>query len=111
VGRDRWIGLADRLENAAALDKARELIGEIGFGLRPSDERFEVVLSASSLKRVRAPRPKFWKAEDGTRIVQIKDDPRRVTLAIDKKATGAFGSYLIERLPEIYAAFKRHEDK
>jgi ParB family chromosome partitioning protein len=111
VGRDRWIELAERLENAAALDKARELIGAVEFGQKPSDERFELALSVSSLKRVKAPRLKFWKAEDGTRVVQIKDDPRRVTLAIDKKAAGAFGSYLIEQLPEIYAAFKRHGDK
>ena len=52
-----------------------------------------------------------WKAEDGTRVAHIREDKRSLTLAIDKKAAGEFGAYLVEQLPEIYAAFKRHADK
>ena len=53
----------------------------------------------------------MWKAEDGTRVAHIKEDERSLTLAIDKKAAGEFGAYLVEQLPEIYAAFKRRADK
>ena len=37
------------------------------------------------------------------------EDARSLTVAIDKKSAGEFGAYLVEALPEIYAAFKRRE--
>jgi len=111
AGRDRWIELAARLESAVALGEARALIADKGFAEKSSDERFDLVLGASAAKRAKGSRPMIWKAADGTRVAKIKDDPRQMTLAIDKNATGSFGAYLIEQLPEIYAAFKRREDQ
>ena len=61
-------------------------------------------------KRPKAARPAIWKAQDGTRVARIRDDERAVTVVIDKKAAPEFGAYLVEALPEIYAAFKRRED-
>jgi ParB family chromosome partitioning protein len=110
AGRDRWVELASRLENSAALARARGVIGGDGFSQKTSEERFALVLEASAHRRSKAVRPTIWKALDGTRVAQIKDDPRHVTLAIDKKNAGEFGVYLIEQLPEIYAAFKRRGD-
>lgn len=111
AGRDRWIVLAGRLENPIALGKARGVIGGEGFEQRSSDERFHLVLDASAPRRAKASRSTVWKATDGTRVAQIKDDQRHVTLAIDKKAAGEFGAYLVEQLPEIYAAFKSRGDR
>jgi ParB family chromosome partitioning protein len=111
AGRDRWIELANRLESPSALGKARGTIQDDAFAQKASDERFDVVFSAAAPKRGKTARPVVWKAEDGTRVAQIRDDARRVTVAIDKKAAGEFGAYLIEQLPEIYAAFKRREDE
>lgn len=110
AGRDRWIELAGRLEHPTALAKARGVIEGEGFERKSSEERFELVLNASAPKRARVPRPTVWKAVDGTRVAQIRDDPRHVTLAIDKKNAGEFGAYLVQQLPEIYAAFKRRGD-
>jgi len=110
AGRDCWIELAGRLDLPTALAKARGVIGGEGFEQKSSEERFELVLNASAPKRARAARPTVWKAVDGTRVAQIRDDPRHVTLAIDKKNAGEFGAYLIQQLPEIYASFKRRGD-
>jgi ParB family chromosome partitioning protein len=110
AGRDRWVELASRLENLAALARARSVIGSEGFAQKPSEERFGLVFDASAQRRAKASRPMVWKAADGTRVAQIKDDSRHVTLAIDKKNSGEFGAYLVEQLPEIYAAFKRRGD-
>ena len=110
AGRDRWVELAGRLENPAALARARGVIGGGEFAQKSSKERFALVLEASAQRRAKTIRPTIWKAGDGTRVAQIRDDPRCVTLAIDKKNAGEFGVYLIEQLPEIYAAFKRRGD-
>jgi ParB family chromosome partitioning protein len=111
AGRDRWIDLASRLESPSALIKVRALINADAFAVRSPDERFEMVVSAAAPKRDSSIRPVVWKAEDGTCVAQIKNDARRVTVAIDKKAAGEFGAYLVEQLPEIYAAFKRRGDE
>jgi ParB family transcriptional regulator, chromosome partitioning protein len=110
AGRDRWIELAARLEGAATVAIARRVIEGGDFSDKVSDERFNAVFNAAAPKKAKAPRPTVWKAEDGTRVAQIKEDARSVTVAIDKKAAGAFGAYLVETLPEIYAAFKRRAD-
>ena len=106
AGRDRWIELAARLETSASLAAARRLIATEAFALKASDERFDAILSAAAPKTARSTRPTLWKAEDGTRVAHISEDARSLTLAIDKKSAGEFGAYLVEALPEIYAAFK-----
>jgi ParB family transcriptional regulator, chromosome partitioning protein len=111
AGRDRWIELAARLESAAAIAIARRVIEGDGFADNVSDERFNAVFNAAAPKKAKPARPTVWKSEDGTRVAQIKEDARSVTVAIDKKAAGEFGAYLVETLPEIYAAFKRRAEK
>jgi ParB family chromosome partitioning protein len=107
AGRDRWIELAARLEPAGSLATAQRLIASDAFALKESDERFNAIFNAAAPKQAKAPRPTVWKAEDGTRVAQIKEDARTLVMTIDKKSAGEFGAYLVETLPEIYAAFKR----
>jgi ParB family chromosome partitioning protein len=111
AGRDRWIELAARLEAATSLAAARRLIASDGFALKDSDERFNAVFGAAAAKKAKSARPFVWKAEDGTRVAQIVEDARSLTVAIDKKNAGAFGAYLVGALPEIYAAFKSRETR
>jgi ParB family chromosome partitioning protein len=33
-----------------------------------------------------------------------------VSLTIDEKSTNAFGAFLVEQIPELYAAFRRRVD-
>ena len=111
AGRDRWTELSRRLENAASLNRARAALNADDFRLRSSDERFDLVLNAVKPKRAKSPSLKVWKDDEGTRVAQIKDDPRHITLAISKKTAEGFGVYLVDRLPEIYAEFKRRGDE
>lgn len=110
AGRDRWTELAGRLEDAKALVRARGVTGGEGFAQKSSDERFALVLAATAPPRAKAPRAHVVKGADGTRLAQVKEDPRQVTLAIDKAKAGGFGAYLVEQLPKIYAAFQRRGD-
>ena len=95
------------MDQVTASEIARALIGQPVFLDRNSDERFNKLFDEIAPKRNKSARPTIWKAEDGKRIARIKEDERNLTLVVDKKIASGFGSYLIEALPEIYAAYKR----
>lgn len=111
AGRDRWLGLAEKLCHQGALNVARAKISEPEFTEAGSDERFNKLFGALSQNKPRAAQPTVWKSSDGKAVAQIKQDERNVTLVVDQKIAPDFGAYLIKALPEIYAAFKRGEDK
>ncbi len=110
TGRDRWTELATRLERKAALEAVERLVKNELFSIEDSDARFAAVFTAAAAKPVKPPRPKMWTAPDGARIARIAEDERKLSLVLDKKVAGGFGAYLVEALPEIYAAFKRREE-
>jgi ParB family transcriptional regulator, chromosome partitioning protein len=108
VGRDRWIDLSTHLERPGVLAKARVIIAADTFVGLDSDARFNRVFASVALQSVKAT-PTVWKAEDGVKVARIKDDAQTLALLIDKKAAGGFAAYLLQTLPEIYAAFKRDD--
>jgi ParB family chromosome partitioning protein len=110
TGRDRWVDLAVRLERPAAMSSARKRIAADGFSTSASDERFAAVFAATEQKIPKGPAPTVWKAPDGKKVARIRNDERQIAVIVDKKIAGAFGSYLIEQLPEIYAAFVSREE-
>ncbi|GAC1557370.1 MAG: plasmid partitioning protein RepB [Beijerinckiaceae bacterium] len=110
TGRDRWIELSTRLDRPAALTMARRFITEEAFSAKPSDVRFGELFEAVAPKKPKPTRPVVWKSEDGARVALIKDDEKSLTLTIDKKAASEFAAYLVESLPEVYAAFKRRAE-
>jgi len=110
AGRDRWIELSTRLDGAAPLEKARKAAGGVHFSALSSDERFGKIFEAVAPKKPKTQRPTIWKSEDGLRVASIRDDAKAVTVTIDKTVAADFGAYLVETIPEIYAAFKRRAD-
>jgi ParB family chromosome partitioning protein len=47
-----------------------------------------------------------WARDDGKKVVRIERGPDRTTLVVDDKAAPAFGEFVIDRLPELYRAFR-----
>lgn len=111
TGRDRWTELATRLEQTTALEAVERLVTKELFSIEDSDARFAAVFNAAAPRPAKLPRPKVWTAPDGARIARIAEDERKLSLVLDKKVAGGFGAYLVEALPEIYAAFKRREEQ
>ena len=111
AGRDRWLELATRLELPVALTRARAVSGAGDFAQLASDDRFTKLFEAAAAKRPKSsPAASFRKANDGTRLAKVVETPKGVTLAIETSTAGAFGRYLVEKLPELYEAFKRSAD-
>ena len=109
AGRDRWVELAVRLEQPDAIERARRVAVERSFAAKGTDDRFAAVFGAVAPRRARAVRPSVLKAADGTRVAQVRQDGEGVTVEVDGRSPPGFGAYLVEALPEIYAAFKRRE--
>jgi len=112
IGRDRWVELSTRLERSGALADARAAVAEPEFKSLGSDDRFNRVLAAVTPKKaVKGQRRIVLKGEDGTRFGHFREDAREIVVSIDKKITGAFASYLVDALPQLYAAFKRRNEE
>lgn len=110
AGRDRWIGLAVRLDAPRALEVAERLVVDGAFTKKKSDERFNQIFDEVAPKKSKPPPSTVWKTDDGARVARIKEDARNLTVMIDKKVAADFGTYLVQSLPEIYAAFRRREE-
>lgn len=110
AGRDRWIELSTRLDGAVAIEKARKVASGAQFPGLSSDERFSRIFNAVAPKKPKAVRPTIWKSDDGLRVASIREDAKAVTVTIDKTVAADFGAYIVETIPEIYAAFKRRAE-
>jgi ParB family chromosome partitioning protein len=111
AGRRRWMELADRLGARGAEKTAAPILDDDQFRFRNSDDRFGILFAALAPRRPKAARPTVWTGDDGKKVVRIERSPDRTTLSVDDKAAPAFGEFVIERLPELYRAFREeHRD-
>lgn len=117
TGRDRWVELAVRLERDGATEQANAIVASDQFSSKSSDERFNIIFDAALVAKPKAQSEKktpptvVWEAPDGKKVARIQDDKRQFAVLIDKKAAPDFGAYLVEALPELYAAFLRRVDE
>lgn len=107
VGRPRWEQLAPLTKQGDA--KWRNVISEPNFPTVPSDSRFERVFKALSQHSKKAA-ARVIKSEDGKQVAHVERGKNRTRLTIDDRHAPNFGVYLVEQLPEIYAAFQRRTD-
>lgn len=107
IGRPRWEQLAEALRVSGAEAKAMATIETESFRAGDTDTRFSLVFGALR-QEARMPSSKTIEVEDGRALARVQHSGGRTKLIIDEGQTGAFGSYLVEQLPEIYAAFRRH---
>jgi ParB family chromosome partitioning protein len=104
IGRPRWEQLVELLRNRTNEWKA--LVEASDLDAMSSDARFARVLKALSPK-TEPEMSRFVKDAKGQPVAQFEQTRDRVRLTIDNRSTAAFGAYLIDHLPEIYAAYQR----
>jgi ParB family transcriptional regulator, chromosome partitioning protein len=107
IGRPRWEQLAELLR-ARSVDW-RSTIGSQRFAALDSNGRFDCVLRAAMPKRT--PSNKLIVKDPGGRpIAGVEQANGRMKLTIDEQSTSSFGAYLIDKLPELYVAFRSRAD-
>lgn len=111
VGRDRWAELAKLVLPNSSAPKIQTLASSENFKILSSDGRFDAVIKALSLARQTSPKvsTKTWKNTDGKKIASYSQNEKTTTLVIDRKQAPDFGNYIIESLPELYAAFESRQ--
>lgn len=107
-GRARWLGLADKLDDAKAHSAVDALLNEQRLKSVDSDERFQAVWRAienvesrpsSSAERVELRIP------GGRRFGQATFGDSEVRLAVDAKSAPAFTDFMKSELPELMRRF------
>ena len=107
TGRRRWISLVERLAGQGA-DKAYGFMDRSAFfAIESTDARFNALFDALAPPPLRSPRVRIWRDEGGRKLAKFERAGGRFTLSIDEDIEPAFGDYLLGRLPEILASFKR----
>ncbi len=109
IGRRRWEELADLVRDLG-IDLERVATGLVLTG--PSDDRFAKLVEAIKRKPDAAPKPPALLVthDDGTKLAEIKDTPRALTLKLSKTETPAFADWLRDNaepeLKRLYEAWK-----
>lgn len=104
VGRPRWEQLSELLRDSG--DKWREPVATAGFDALESDQRFARVLKALTPRQSRR-MPQIVRDDEGRAVARVQHGRDSVQLTIDDRSAPDFGAYLVNALPEIYAAFRR----
>lgn len=105
AGRPRWMLLAERIK-AAAPGRIATLLAEPGFREKPTNERFAALLNALSPPAAKRASPQVWSDEAGRGIARIERTSDRVALSFDETAEPGLADYVLDRLPEILAAYR-----
>lgn len=108
AGRPRWMELAQKLLGPDSLKTVETLVQETTFSAADSNTRFARVMKAVTPAST-VHRDSTWSNKEGTKLVSIVRRSGRTSLHFDEKAEPDFSAFLVDRLDDLYAAFKRHE--
>lgn len=110
IGRPRWLDLVESLKVAGAEKNARKATEDKAFAHKDTDDRFSVVLRAAKtgeLGSLATPEaPAVARSSDGKQIATLSLTGKLCKIQFNREQDEAFASYLMERLPELYANFR-----
>ena len=114
TGRDRWWQLSKLLEMPGNAAKAKALVASGELEAETGDARFGQLFDLLSRANKRpakaaASRQKAWAPTDKSLRVDITDNGKAFTLALKAKNASRFGSYITDRLEELYREFQQSE--
>ncbi len=110
IGRPRWLDLAESLKVAGAENKALKATEDKSFAHKSSDDRFAVVLRAAKTGKsggfAKPEAPTVARSPDGKEIATLALTGKHCKIQMSRDRDEAFASYLMEKLPELYANFR-----
>ncbi len=106
-GRARWLALADKLEQQAALATAERALDDPSLRSADSDTRFDAVLNALQSRKPKA-RPSIgvWKAPGGKRGARIEAKDGRTALVFEEKTVPEFAHFVAGKLDDLFTEFQ-----
>jgi len=99
IGRERWLGLADKIGNRDLVVQAQGA---------SSDARFEAVMAALRPPKRPAPakQPQQIKTTDGKPMAEVARKAGKTVLTMPQKTNAGFDDWLIANLPDIHRNWK-----
>ncbi|MGA0534296.1 MULTISPECIES: plasmid partitioning protein RepB [Hansschlegelia] len=110
VGRRRWLEFVEHLGDRKPAKTLEALLGNPKFLAGSSDDRFRMALSILTAREGKTAKATVWTANDGKRIAKIDRSPSRFILSVDEKAAPSFGDFVLDRLPDLYEAFRKSKE-
>jgi ParB family transcriptional regulator, chromosome partitioning protein len=108
AGRPRWMELSELLKGKGVTVK--RVLAEPGFAQADTDTRFSRLHAALSSKDSKGD-ASTWLDPQGRPVVKIERRATKTYLTVDEKLAPNFGSYLEEKLGELYAGFSSRHDE
>jgi ParB family chromosome partitioning protein len=114
VGRDRWWQLAKLMEHPGNAGRAADYVKSAEFAEPSSDARFGRLFDFLSAPAKRSPavsktQEKVWAPPDRSVRAKITDTGKVFTLALKAREASSFGTFVTERLDELFEAFRQSE--
>jgi len=106
AGRPRWMLLADRIKDVDRSALTR-VMGDPAFHAKGTDDRFAAIFAAVAPKPERKPKAHVWKDEQGRKLARVERSADRIALAFDERLEPGLADYVLDRLPEILAAYRQ----
>lgn len=109
AGRPRWRDLAKCVQTADQRALAA-LLQDSVFQAKGTDERFSAVYAAVGPKPERKPEAETWTDAQGRKVARVDRTADRIALSFDETVEPGLADYVIDRLPEILAAYQANKE-
>jgi ParB family chromosome partitioning protein len=107
AGRPRWMELASLIESEDAKVSLQQLFGDPSFSRVGSDTRFDLALSRLRATKVSSDTPVLFRDTRGRTVVKAEPSTLGFRLLVDVKAAPGLDQFLLDKLPDLIAAFEQ----
>lgn len=111
VGRPRWLELAELIEKAPAPLEAVEFAMSAEVKGLGSEDRFKAVVGHLKPRRVAKGAASVLASPSGTRLAEVKNSKSKLEVVVDKKASPAFASFILEKLPMLFEEHQAQQQR
>jgi ParB family transcriptional regulator, chromosome partitioning protein len=105
AGRPRWMALTELLQAKDSFSIVEQLLANPDFRQVHTDARFLRLFASLSSRRAVKRDDSTWHDPHGRPVVRIERAKAKTRFIIDEKLAPKFGSFVTEKLDELYAAF------
>jgi ParB family chromosome partitioning protein len=105
AGRPRWLALVQLLQRKEGRRTVETMLADPGFSQADTNSRFAKLFDALSPQAEGNQDGWTWRDALGRPVVKIEQAKTKTRFTVDEKLAPRFGSFLTERLAELYAAF------